>query len=187
MSHALQGHPRWMGHSEEFWWNVVHWRRKWKPTPVFLPEEPHGQFEKVKRYDAGRWGPPTQGLNSVLPHCRQSLYRLSHQEDYKTFFLELSCFLYDPMTADNLISGCLSFLPPVDHILSELSTMTPLSWVALHSMAHSFIELCKPLGHDKAVIHEGQGGLMCCSPWGREESMTERLNNSNILRLREVA
>ena len=36
---------------------------------------------------------------------------------------------------------------PVDHILSELSTMTCLSWVALHGMAHSFIEL------DKAVVH----------------------------------
>ena len=35
---------------------------------------------------------------------------------------------------------------PVDPI-SELSTMTCLSWVALHSMAHSFIEL------DKAVVH----------------------------------
>ena len=23
-------------------------------------------------------------------------------------------------------------------------------------MAHSFIELCKPLHHDKAVIHEGE-------------------------------
>ena len=34
---------------------------------------------------------------------------------------------------------------PVDRVLSELSTMT--SWVALHGMAHSFIEL------DKAVIH----------------------------------
>ena len=32
----------------------------------------------------------------------------------------------------------------------------PLSWVALHSMAHSFIELHKLLHHDKAVIHEGQ-------------------------------
>ena len=31
--------------------------------------------------------------------------------------------------------------------MSELSTMTHLSWVALHSMAHSFIEL------DKAVVH----------------------------------
>ena len=35
----------------------------------------------------------------------------------------------------------------MDHVLSELSTMTCLSWVALHSMGHSFIEL------DKAVVH----------------------------------
>ena len=33
--------------------------------------------------------------------------------------------------------------------------MTHLSWVALHGMAHSSIELCEPLLHDKAVIHEG--------------------------------
>ena len=39
-----------------------------------------------------------------------------------------------------------------DHVLSELSTMTHLSWVTLHGMAHRFIELCKPLHHDKAVI-----------------------------------
>ena len=36
---------------------------------------------------------------------------------------------------------------PVDHILSELSTMTRPSWVSLHGMVHSFIEL------DKAVVH----------------------------------
>ena len=41
----------------------------------------------------------------------------------------------------------LPFPSPVDHVLSELSTMTHLSWVVLHGMAHSFIEL------DKAVIH----------------------------------
>ena len=39
----------------------------------------------------------------------------------------------------------LPFPSPVDHILSELSNMTHLSWVALHSMAHSFF--------DKAVVH----------------------------------
>ena len=37
----------------------------------------------------------------------------------------------------------LPFPSLVDHILSELS-MTCLSWVALHVMAHSFIELCSP-------------------------------------------
>ena len=41
----------------------------------------------------------------------------------------------------------LPFLSPGDHILSELSTMTHPSWVALHGMAHSFIEL------DKTVVH----------------------------------
>ena len=43
----------------------------------------------------------------------------------------------------------------MDHVLSELSTVTHLSWVALHSMVHRFIELSKPLRHNKAVIHEG--------------------------------
>ena len=35
----------------------------------------------------------------------------------------------------------------IDHILSELFTMTFLSWLALQGMGHSFIEL------DKAVVH----------------------------------
>ena len=35
----------------------------------------------------------------------------------------------------------------LDHVLSELSTMTRLSGVTLHGMGHSFIEL------DKAVVH----------------------------------
>ena len=39
------------------------------------------------------------------------------------------------------------FPTPVDHILSELSTKTRPSWVALHIVTHYFIEL------DKAVIH----------------------------------
>ena len=39
------------------------------------------------------------------------------------------------------------FPSPVDHVLSELSTMTHLSWVVLRAMAHSFVEL------DNAVVH----------------------------------
>ena len=41
----------------------------------------------------------------------------------------------------------LPFPSPVNHILSELSTMTHLSWVALQGIAHCFTEL------DKAVVH----------------------------------
>ena len=43
--------------------------------------------------------------------------------------------------------SALPFPSPVDHILSELSTMICSSWVALHSMVHTFIEL------DKLVVH----------------------------------
>jgi len=45
----------------------------------------------------------------------------------------------------------LPFPPPVEHILTELSTLTCQSWVALYSMAHSFTELTKFLLHDKAM------------------------------------
>ena len=31
------------------WHNVVHWRREWQTTSVFLPWEPHEQYEKAKR------------------------------------------------------------------------------------------------------------------------------------------
>ena len=41
----------------------------------------------------------------------------------------------------------LPFLSPSDHILSELSSMICPSWVALHCLVLSFIEL------DKAVVH----------------------------------
>ena len=36
---------------------------------------------------------------------------------------------------------------------------------------------------------EGQGGVVCCSPWGHKESdMTERLNNNRhiIFKLKEI-
>ena len=49
---------------------------------------------------------------------------------------------------------CLPFPPPVDHVLSELSSMTHLFWMVLHGMAHSVSVLCKPLCHNKAVIQE---------------------------------
>ena len=32
----MKGHPRWTCHSGEFWQNMVHWRREWQTSPVFL-------------------------------------------------------------------------------------------------------------------------------------------------------
>ena len=38
--------------TDRSWWRilkkVVHWKRKWQATSVFLPQEPHGQYEKAK-------------------------------------------------------------------------------------------------------------------------------------------
>ena len=53
----MQGHSGWTGYSEEFWQNMIQWKRKWQTTPVFLPQEPHEQYEKAKRYGTGRWTP----------------------------------------------------------------------------------------------------------------------------------
>ena len=37
-----------MGHGGEFWQNVVHWRKELQTTSVFLPWEPHEQYERQK-------------------------------------------------------------------------------------------------------------------------------------------
>ena len=74
------------------------------------------------------WAPTDPGNSSfsVLSFCLFILFmRFSRQEYW---------------------SG-LPFPFPVNHMLSELSSMTCPSWVALHSMSHSFTEL------DKAVVH----------------------------------
>ena len=77
------------------------------------------------------WAPTNLGSSSfsVLSFCLSILFMGF------ILFMRQECW-----------SGLL-FPSPVDHILSELSTMTGPSWVALHGMAHSFTEL------DKAVVH----------------------------------
>ena len=66
--------------------------------------------------------------------------------------------------------GGLPFPPPVDHVLSELPTLSHLSWVSLHSVAHSFIELCKPLCHHTAMISEGDDKPRQCAEKQRHYS-----------------
>ena len=38
--------------------NAVHWKRKWQPTPLLLPGEPHGQYEKAKKDTTSEDEPP---------------------------------------------------------------------------------------------------------------------------------
>ena len=71
----------------------MHWRRKWQPTPVFLPGESQGWGSLVGCH---LWGRTESDMTEATQQQQQS---------------------------------------PVDHILSDLSTMTHLSWVAPQGMA----------------------------------------------------
>ena len=57
LNHAVEGHPRWLGRGGEFWQTMVHWGREWQTTSVFLPWEPHEQYEKPKIQNTERWTP----------------------------------------------------------------------------------------------------------------------------------
>ena len=56
----------------------------------------------------------------------------------------------------------LPFPSPVDHVLSELSTMTRLSWVAPRGMAHSFIGLDKVMVHVMRLVAAAAKSLQSC-------------------------
>ena len=78
---------------------------------------------------AATWTDP-QGILLNEMTCRQILYDFTYMWNLFILFMGSSRQEY--------WSG-LPFPSPVDHILSELSTMTYPSWVALHGMAHSFM------------------------------------------------
>ena len=44
---------------------MVHWRRQWQTTSVFLLREPHKQYEKAKRYNTRRWAPQVRSVQCV--------------------------------------------------------------------------------------------------------------------------
>ena len=53
----------------------------------------------------------------------------------------------------------ISFSTPVNHVLSKFFPVSHPFGVALPGTAHGFIELCKPLCYNKAVICEGVSHL----------------------------
>ena len=60
------GPPKWMGQSEEFWQNKVHWTREWQTTPGFLPQEPHKQYENQKMIWHQKMSPLGRKMPSML-------------------------------------------------------------------------------------------------------------------------
>ena len=110
----IQGLPWWLSgkestcqcrrHGFDPWVGKIPQRRKWQPTPVFLPGESHGWKSQVGYSPRGR---KESDMTEQL-HWHWLFMGFSRQEYW---------------------SGLL-FPSPVDHFLSDLSTMTSQSWVA---------------------------------------------------------
>ena len=118
--------------------------------PVLPPEQPYRR--------AGQVGPSRLQGQRALSHRRMgptpSRSQVTSRHSPGTFCLFI---LFTGFSRQEYCNG-LPFPPPADHHLSELSTVTRPSWVALHGMAHSFIKFCSPFQHNKAVIMETEGG-----------------------------
>ena len=110
------------------------WRRKWQPTPVFLPGESQGWGSPV---GCCLWGHMELDTTWATWQQQQTYIQISQEADkvvwyshlFKNFpqfsvihtvkgfsvcneadvFLEFSCFFYDPMDVGNLISGSSAF------------------------------------------------------------------------------
>ena len=95
-------------------------------------------------------------ISSSAPHHHPFPFAFSLSQHQGLFFqhIFLPLILSVGFSRQEYWNG-LPFPPPVNHVLSVL-IMTCLSWVVLQGMAHIFIELWKPLFHNKAVIHEGE-------------------------------
>ena len=82
---------------------------------------------------------------------QETLKSLLQHHNSKAPILWCSAFFIVQLSRQEYWSD-LPFPSPVDHILSELSTMTYSSWVAVHGMAHSFIELYRAVVHVISLV-----------------------------------
>ena len=80
MRHTKHGYPIWMGHSREFWQNMIHWRREWQTTSVNLPWEPHEmyQFSSVAQSCPILWDPMSQSTSGLLVHHQLPEFTQTH-------------------------------------------------------------------------------------------------------------
>ena len=72
-----------MGYSEELWQKGVHWRREWQTTSVFMPWEPHEQYEKAKEYDTERWTPRSVGAQCATGEEWRNNFRKNEEPKWK--------------------------------------------------------------------------------------------------------
>ena len=81
------------------WVGKTHWRRKWQPTPVFLPGESHGQRSLV---GYSPWGHKESDTTECLTHTGAHLFQYPGIHDRRSIPGFLSC-------SDEQIPLCLDF------------------------------------------------------------------------------
>ena len=79
----------------------------------------------------------------LFPHLSPVTYRAPANLGNSSFSVLSCCLFIMFMGFSGKNAEVVFHFLLLDHLLSELSTMTCPSWVDLHSMAHSFIELDK--------------------------------------------
>ena len=94
----------------EFWVGKIPWRRKWPPTPVFLPGKSHGQRSLVGYSLWGLKKNQTQQLNSSNRHVHHLLLGISldgcvviHTGPSSVKW-HSSCFRVFPTTNESLVN-----------------------------------------------------------------------------------
>ena len=75
----MQSHARQIGHSGEFWQNVVHWRREWQTTPIFLPWEPHDSMKRQKDMTPKDEPPRLEGVQYATAEEQRAITNCSRQ------------------------------------------------------------------------------------------------------------
>ena len=70
------------------WVRKIPWRRKWQPTPAFLPGKSHGQ-RKLVGYSQTQLSNQHFHFHNIIKI--PTLYRKIHAESYKRVFIEVLC------------------------------------------------------------------------------------------------
>ena len=70
-----------MGNIEDYWQNVVHWRREWQPTPVFLPRESHGQYERQKIWHRKTNNPRLESVSYATGEEQRAITHCSRKNE----------------------------------------------------------------------------------------------------------
>ena len=136
-------------------WGNIPWRRKWKPTPVFLPRKSHGQYEP------GR-------LQFTRLQKRRT--RLS---DSTTAATTVEASRYK------------RFVPSTLHLEVRAGGERQCGSEIQHFLSRQFYRLsstdlwcCYTLS--LKCFRRVFGSLVCCSPWGpKDTDTTYRLNNNS--------